>query len=449
MKEKIKSWTLFLLIGLSLFLTVQILMAVPNSEDYTEGGEIPPLLLERTYTAAELFQPKDIMVYFGNEISRSVRYQEQEKTNSYAETSKELYSLLDKQLFTFEKKDSASYDDLRANKAGVELVYDYAVTKSLLSGIYDTLNAETTDKIFSLLPDGFHRMFLVIDNAPKVCFLNEDKNLLIQSPLSLSEEDGNLLKSYLEDDGTFFLNTYVNVADGNLLSDETPLYLPIDTLSMPTLTLKNEDVDDRDLARSLFPNFAFVRNIKEREAEYYLDGQRGLRFYHNGLTEYKDSGIGSESEPVTELIQLETALAFINQHGGFSGNFYLKEIIRVPESGETWFYFSMRYENFDPVNINPIYIGLKGQHVMEYARDMKVNVEEWTEYETLMQSFDIIDLLIEENIISDESPLKSMALTYFYVSGEGESKLIPAWNIMTDGSEEPVYVDAVRGTMLS
>jgi regulatory protein YycH of two-component signal transduction system YycFG len=114
------------------------------------------------------------------------------------------------------------------------------------------------------------------------------------------------------------------------------LYIPAEDISMNTLIYKYTSITTEQMENILFPDPGITRNLPTRDGtEIYSDGKRGLQIKRNQLwMSYSDpiAPLDSSSDPREDL---NAAVQFINQRGGWNGKFRIDYVApNLTEKGQ-------------------------------------------------------------------------------------------------------------------
>jgi regulatory protein YycH of two-component signal transduction system YycFG len=122
------------------------------------------------------------------------------------------------------------------------------------------------------------------------------------------------------------------------------IYVPAEPLELsPAVKMRYTEYTPDQLRNSLFVNPGTSRSILQQDGmEIITDGKRGLQIDHRlKWMAYSDPAAPVE-EPADLAVQLDSAVQFVNQHGGWNGRYLLD---RLPKGTDTAFRFIQYYDS--------------------------------------------------------------------------------------------------------
>lgn len=105
------------------------------------------------------------------------------------------------------------------------------------------------------------------------------------------------------------------------------LYVPEDDVKMQRLLFKYTSISSEQMENMLFPDPGITRNLPTRDGtEIYSDGKRGLQIKREQLWMIYSDPIASLGDEPDLRSDLGTAVQFVNQRGGWNGDFRISYI---------------------------------------------------------------------------------------------------------------------------
>jgi len=305
--ENVKSLLLIVLIAISIFLTFGLWTYQP-SDEVLDAPVAEEVSLEGTdNTIAEVIAPANIIFngsggYYG--FSNSIN-QENFYTNISTWTFDGLRIVQTSQPPT-------DYD--------VEIVFPDALPMGILTYLF-----QFNEEDISLPSWSFDRMLITR--------LPQTEELQIQFPSIDGRQQAvttvssaaayQRIDEYMDQAGTDLMREYVRFDEG-----ERRMFLPETDLTLPGQTITITETNPQTFVEILFNDPSIVNQTSSypSEASYYTDGQRGMEVFHNsGRIQYINPYTANESEDLTSLELLNRSLRDINDHDGWTADYYLAD----------------------------------------------------------------------------------------------------------------------------
>lgn len=163
------------------------------------------------------------------------------------------------------------------------------------------------------------------------------------------------------------------------------LYVPEDDMSMHRLLFKYSSISSEQMEIMLFPDPGITRNLPTRDGtEIYSDGKRGLQIKRDQLWMVYTDPIASLGEESDLRSDLGAAVQFVNQRGGWNGNFRIDYIApSVTDKGRRYVFrqFVSSLSGAHPILEQPghmfghVAVSLQRGMVSEYERSL-IMIEE-------------------------------------------------------------------------
>ncbi len=107
-------------------------------------------------------------------------------------------------------------------------------------------------------------------------------------------------------------------------STEGAVFLPAEVIMSAPRGAVHEELDREKLLRSIFVDTALVRLIEERDGAYiYTDGQKGLRMFDSGEVEFSAPSSEPGSETISTIPALRRTAQYLQLMGGWPDYLYL------------------------------------------------------------------------------------------------------------------------------
>jgi len=409
-KDSVLGWILFLLVGISLFLSYNIWVKIP-----VDNSSVSQLFAGKSVELASVISPEKIVVHPENTYHTLLKQSSPFYERIWSFSRKALASLWSESSLA----SAQITDDFFAMKKGIEVVFPVPLPTTFLKQF---LNINTgrdflensTISSFYLVEDGTVNAYLR-DTSGAFYKINKSQN---------STELLELLKDLVNAKAPRYANLPQKSANLNVSGG---VYVSLTSYRLPTYFMKQEQVLSDRTAAKFFPDFSVTRKIEEKDgAVIYTDGQRGLRVYPNGALEYNAPGKGDSKTAPNFYEALNTAVDFVNARGGWPESAYLSDYNIANENGSKIYKFSFGIRVFGcPLVSEKDYISLTvdGNQVKNFYKEV-VTVDRPGGVMTLMSPIEALDLAVSQykvNRVEDIYPA--------YISSE--DLLLPVWVVKT------------------
>lgn len=407
--ESIKSFILFVLVGISLLLSFILWSYQPNYDiiyDTSYVNEVDIGGNEKTKN--DLVEP--IKVIFHNGA--------QSRSFSKPEKRRELYRDMASWVMTdfkVSKSEGRPQDDRYA-----EIAFPTDIPADLLTNLF-TFNdeIETPDWLFD-------RVFMRLDEEAKsveMQILSKDNKKQITASIDKTETY-HVLLSYLVDKNEFLED---NIQFGN---DAHPIYMPKRKISMPKRTVIATTIDPELYINALFRNPSLV-TPNEGEA-YFTDGQRGMRIVQEGRALEFINPLQSNYELLKPLELIERSVNNINEHKGWTNN-YMFDHMDQPTNHIRYRLSYDGYPVYDYRKFSIIEQEWRDHELYEYDRSLiQIGNLLNSEDVTLPSGDEVARILTEENSKVPLEDITDIRIGYFlnYLDDEHSLTLEPSWFIV-------------------
>lgn len=304
--ETVKSFTLIVLIGISILLSYTLWSYQPNSSS-TIGGEtvnkemdVGGLSDKRKRSMIKpsemIFHTQDSNYGFINAADRDQLYEQMQNwviTNFEANASEEAFTI--------------------ANN-GVELFFPDEIPIEMMNSLFSFGSDEVIFPSWSV-----NRIF--------ISFLHESKSLQLEF---ISSENNRISRAVINDTESYelLLSMITDIDEEKLQKyiainqETTPIYIPAESVSLPTYSITPKDINPKLFVNILFSNPSVVRETNsETIGEAYFTDSRQLSVYSDRMRmEYVNHAtLNMEEETfITEVDLLDRTIIDINSHYGWS-----------------------------------------------------------------------------------------------------------------------------------
>lgn len=346
--ETFKTFLLLGLIGLSLILTFSLWS---YQTDYSGAHNTDPAYIPEADAGGDVRTKRDVIVpnkaifhisneHFGlNHPSRLVNMYEKIQEWSLTEY--------------VEKEDN----QFHLEEPYMEVEYPEALPIDMVKSLF-TL-ADDID-----LPNwNFERMFVSLEeeqSAVTLYFLSVDEQNYIQFNV-YDQTAFTTMEELLKDQK--YLEKYMIYNEEN-----TPLHIPMDPVELRHQTLALDFIQPSTFVDALFRNPSLVVTPNFGES-YFIDGQRDMRVIDNGLGLEFTNPLENVSERMSSLDLIDKSLEHINDHKGWTADFYLSGIDKTANRIGYQMYYD-DYPVFDESNITVIEQKWRNQRLYKYNRPL-------------------------------------------------------------------------------
>lgn len=224
-----------------------------------------------------------------------------------------------------------------------------------------------------------------------------------------------------------------------------PLYLPVEPVELSYRTLAIGEIVPNIFVDALFINPSLVVTPNFGES-YFIDGQRDMRVVNNGLRLEFTNPLQNVTERMNTLQIIEKSLADINDHKGWTTDFYVAGI----EKSINRIVYQMYYEDypvFDEHGSTSIEQQWRNQQLYKYNRPLfSLSSTLGGDPTELPSGNDVIYFL--ENIDKYHIEKVSDAKIGYYVSSIDEKSysitLEPSWFVLYNGKWQRLNFDELN-----
>ncbi|HHV07876.1 MAG TPA: hypothetical protein GXX69_06650 [Firmicutes bacterium] len=423
MLERIKTVLLFVLVGISLFLSLLIWEGLPvpttPSSNPPSGGTFWGASLD----PLELMVPARIIVHL-DEGRHSLLYPDGSLFNRAWRPVLDVLQQLGGRRTEELKLQPADLSQWQEAQKGIglELVFDFPVDGQMWGyslGYNQKLSLNWPVK----------RMIIQTSPEPVLVLASSSGDDFVRLEIPGNSEN---LATVLEELAGDDLPRYVQL-------DDTPhapfgIYIPEQDLSYPLLRMTGEKLQPNVVAGSFFADLSLTRCINERDgATIYSDGRRGVRVWPEGLVEYSAPEV-LQGVRLPHTQALSRAIRFVTQHGGWFHNMRLAQLEEV-SSGTAQMFYRLGFRQYEcglPVAGFQVELELSDRGVASYRREMLVSER--------MATKDILSVTeLQENLASMVADGVKVTDVYPGYTTEDDHQVVgrllrPAWLVeLQDG----------------
>lgn len=361
-----KSLLLTILVFVSLLQSYLLAYSTPNYEQINQTEYIKSELIGKQTELKDLVYPEDIVLHFGNS-KHTVLYPDLYSSSFYSL----IFNLVKNRIYNglhIANDFSLDWTTYRNKQEGVELRFGDGIPLNVFqsNGVMQ-INSDQQTPIQSI-----NRMFITTENKEevRVFFFSDEISAVYEATTDINVKNietfvgfGELLPTYQTNDGK--------------------LYLPDQPLSLVKFRHAYSQFTSEQMQKSLFVDPNNTKYFSERDGsktEIYTDGKQALEIdKEQSWMTYLDS-VTTPGEDVHDLrANLFTAVQFINEHGGWNGNYMISSISENSESEGQTFLFRQYVESYPNIsakltNYGFIRMVLQNGIVTHYERSL-INID--------------------------------------------------------------------------
>ncbi len=345
--ETIKSFILFVLVGVSFLLSFILWSYQPNYEstypDTSYVNEVDVGGKEKTKN--ELVEPNNMIFKKGDTLQGFINPLERQKL--YKEMTS--WVMYDHHITKANGKPKG--------QQYVELTFPTAIPAELMMNLF-TFDQEVNTPNWS-----FERIYFMLNDESKsieVRILSMDGQRQLISTIDKTE-------TYYELQGYFANNNNLLQENISIGGEENAIYIPKEKVNLAKKTAIASKLDTQSFINALFRNPSLVtQNFGEA---YFTDGQRGLRIFQDGIRMEYINPIQANYDRLTAFELIEKGVDKINEHKGWTNNYMFDSINRSKNNIR----FRLSYDGFpvyDHQQISIIEQEWRDQELYEYHRPL-------------------------------------------------------------------------------
>lgn len=396
MKEKLKTFLLFSLVGISIFITQKLWLRFPT--DFLKGIDLNRPTITTSYAISDMISPNKYLLNFDSE-NHTLVYDDS-KYGLWASSKTSLKQIFESKTIKIEDIPNEDYILLEKDKSLIfyfpEEISSYILAKAWNinkpNNIVDTI--PSISSIYIYLGNG-EPFFVFSGNGQRVVVKDNNINTeMLKADINIIETDKKYpnyysMREYLDTDNDIYVLFNVN----NML----PRVHVTNEIAIMDETQKN------NLAKRFFNKEIDHRYIVENNGStIYRYYQKVLKLNINGTLEY----FHNLEEPIKErnfYQSLSAAADFISQKTGVQKGMYLSKSEEIDIDGNKGYRLSFKYR----VRGIPVILGnlqvdeyiqmdVFKDHIRNYKqyvrKDMNLTTNTVIENKPMLSSYDVIDM---------------------------------------------------------
>lgn len=334
--ERIKTIVLVFLITLSLVLSIFLWNSAPRLDNLKPSDYVAPQPIGHKYEVTDMIRPAALVFHTGD--GRHF------KTDIGSALYKKMMPEMDKwhfSEFTEVKLTKEQWETVANKKKGLEIVYKHEIPADIASELF-SLRGHIEVEFNSI-----SRMMLYENrekNAVYALFISDEDQRVIQAQASIPIEDMERWVSPQFLAGLSELMLYrafvENEEEGmrpNRYAFYQPIYLPKGREKANRYRYFYQPLTVQQVLDTLFVDASLTRQVTERDGTMiYTNGSQSVSIpanrtyllYRYPVHEWEPSKVDR-----VHYDALNSALSFVNEHGGWTGRYYL-ESLEKSQSGE-------------------------------------------------------------------------------------------------------------------
>ncbi|SDI58645.1 YycH family regulatory protein [Alteribacillus bidgolensis] len=311
MMERIKSWTLTILVALSVILTWQLWTFQPDLAYLDESDYLPSENFGEELDLQDVIWP-DQLVFRNGERQVALNGTERVFSRFYN-------TLLEARFENITLNQDFDVDELYEGQRIAELIFPAPIPGDILDEI---LNFE--DDIPYLSIDSVDRVLLIDEGVDsenlKVKFVSYEDPVVLEGETNFSMSD--FREQYIRQMDEFTSVFSYEVDNGSVLPKT--IYLPEEPVMYSTLSDTSSEINYNAFLRLLFNDSDYVKQYHQdnREASF-TDGNRMMSLEDNGDYLNYVNPVYSENVPDSQHHVVEASFDFINSRGGWTDTYRL------------------------------------------------------------------------------------------------------------------------------
>ena len=434
--QRIKSFVLISLVIMSFVLTTRIWFNI-SIEGLFAMPQNSPLQADLIYDKENLLKPSKMVIHTGQ--NHTLLFNNTRDKNYYSfilNGSKDTIRdwLTNYESYTLSSLPKMELQELRKERA-VELIFEYHIELENIKSLLDIEKNPWNDitNISSIIVSPFENKIYVIDeNKENIYqFSSMQKPSILTGVITEIEKRNDFSDVFLDD---------YNKENFELYSDFA--IVPVSIATMPMLKVKNEIILENKLdpeVAKFFNDDSSNISIKDMDGKVIFTDreEETITIDAEGALEYYKYNISPDNTKHTGVMEAtEIATQYVNNHLGYTYDFYLSKVESRIQGGRTSYLISFDYKyNGIPIiteldtGSSAIEVEILGKEVKRYKRNVRV-IEDQAQTINIMNFVDIVDIVWGDldnylNTTKSESivVLNDLYLAYF----ERNAALIPVW----------------------
>lgn len=421
--ETFKSISLFLLVAVSLLLTLSLWNESPRykerlySSSYVNEVNVGGQALKKK----ELIDPNQVL------------FHDRDSVKSFGDPKFEKEFYVDMSLWSLRNFSTGEAEWDRSKRREIEIRYPAPVPMKLLSSLF-----ATEDEVF--LPAwSFKRAFITFDNAStsmQIKFLSADGAYEANATINDTTHYKQLI-SYFETGHD--LVDYMVFKDGSV-----PIYVPREEQTVLQRSLGAEMINEKKFVDALFKQPNMVS--KNTGEAYYLDGQRGMRILQNKRSMEYINPIETNRVAMDPADLIERSSKNINEHKGWTADYNLFQIDMKSNTVRYKMYYK-GYEIFNSSGLATIEQTWRNDELYKYRRPLFSLSNSLGGEPITLPSGEELTKVLKENSDYDISEINDIRIGYHldYPESDAHSVILePAWFMNYKGTWLQIKMNKFR-----
>jgi regulatory protein YycH of two-component signal transduction system YycFG len=318
--ERGKSVLLNFLVILSLVLSWLLLNSQPKY-DYLHPAEyVDRQPFGEKRDIKELVKPQSIVFHYGDKRFNGAFPDSPSYRMVIREMEKWYFFNLQKVNLTAE-----NVKDIINNRKAMEIIYPTEIPTDLIGELF-----AFRGKTEYILPS-VKRIIIYIDDSDKETYALFTDNLgdLIQARTAITSRD--LEQLYLSNGTNLpaLMPVALSKEEG-----EFPIYIPSESITMQEYRYISQQIPASQMIQTLFVDPTMIRQVTERDGTtIYTDGSKAVQLPPNLRSIHFHDPVAESLEPATTDSHFHSVVNFVNEHGGWNGNYMLEGIKKIHQEG--------------------------------------------------------------------------------------------------------------------
>lgn len=397
MKEKLKTFLLFSLVGISIFITQKLWLTMPTG--IFKNIDINKPAISSSYAISDMIAPNKYLLNFDEE-NHTVVYDDS-KYGLWANSKPSLKQVFESKTIKVEDISNEEYILLEKEKSLI-FYFPEEISSYILAKAW---NIKRPNSIVESMPSVNSIYIYLGDGVPFFVFTGKDKKIIVKdvnTNTNVLKDEINIIGSDKE------YPNYYSMRQSLDTNNDTYVLFNIDNM-LPRVFVTNEiaimdESQKNNLAKRFFnKDIGYIREIVEDNGSTrYIYDQKILKLNINGTLEY----FHSLKEPVKErnfYQSLSAAADFISEKTGVQKGMYLSKSEEVEIDGNLGYRLSFKYRvRGIPVilgNLNVdeyIQMDVFKDHIRNYKqyvrKDISLTPSTVIENKPMLSSYEIIDM---------------------------------------------------------
>ncbi|WP_282938638.1 two-component system activity regulator YycH [Paenibacillus sp. RC67] len=422
MIDKLKTWLLVLLVGLSLVQTYYLSYSSPKFDPLVQQDYVKTDPIGTQAKLEDLLFADQVVLHMGNQV-HTVLYP---NTAAYNQV---LDSVKQRTLSGFRKTTvsalNMNLDEVRGKQQGIELFFRDGVPINILQRIMQLKGDLPTDN------DIITRIWIIAreakDEVRTILFTDTASTVYEVQKADISAKD---IERLMAVEGTVPYKV------------DSDFYLPTKPITFPSYKLTYTQFTGDQLKRTFFVDPAITRNLSEWDGtEIYTDAKRGLQLKNDQHWLIYSDPVAPADSKIDVQENLISAVQFVNQHGGWNGQFGVQKVPQRLLPVNQAFIFRQYYGSLPIINQHSENIGfikmvLQKGIVSSYERSTIIPDSQGVMSKEVSLSYgEVLDAKL--NQYPKKNAVISIFPGYRPIVGEQKMELVPAWTVeLRDGTYE-------------